>query len=321
MVPLGVLFRSPSIAREHPVDVICFSSSTPDAAPASFVTMICKFTGVDPSLSSIKAKAPPPATRPVFTHPATTHVSRTSSSQFSEESPCSASEPPFCTTSHILVLLNSLEYFSFPIVLENSAACCGPESEAEDASSPPPPRVRAPTLSSILSIEVDFFLPPSYSSTSNNPFSFSIFATTTTTASRPSTVVSGPTKELKTDQSADFDSSLSSHQNAERSAAMPARATSLHHFSDSLPSRDPAIKPESEAWSLSLIDRSIDRSPRSKEWVPNPKTGFLHPTQRSPSLAILQQFFSNSAIGRSGFPYTRKTHLMCTLIWRPFSPL
>ena len=255
MVPLGVLFRSPSIAREHPVDVICFSSSTPDAAPASFVTMICKFTGVDPSLSSIKAKAPPPATRPVFTHPATTHVSRTSSvSQFSEESPCSASEPPFCTTSHILVLLNSLEYFSFPNVLENSAACCGPESEAEDASSPPPPpRVRAPTLSSILSIEVDFFLPPSYSSTSNNPFSFSIFffATTTTTASRPSTtvVVSGPTKG-KTDQSADFDSSLSSHQNAERSAAMPARATSLHHFSGSLPSRDPAIKPESEAWSL-----------------------------------------------------------------------
>ena len=296
MVPLGVLFRSPSIAREHPVDVICFSSSTPDAAPASFVTMICKFTGVDPSLSSIKAKAPPPATRPVFTHPATTHVSRTSSvSQFSEESPCSASEPPFCTTSHMLVLLNSLEYFSFPIVLENSAACCGPESEAEDASSPPPPRVRAPTLSSILSIEVDFFLPPSYSSTSNNPFSFSIFATTTTTASRPSTVVSGPTKELKTDQSADFDSSLSSHQNAERSAAMPARATSLHHFSDSLPSRDPAIKPESEAWSLSLIDRSIPpiegvgSQPQDRFSTPNTAVAF--PRNSS---AILQQFCHRS---------------------------
>ena len=255
--------------------------------------MICKFTGVDPSLSSIKAKAPPPATRPVFTHPATTHVSRTSSSQFSEESPCSASEPPFCTTSHILVLLNSLEYFSFPIVLENSAACCGPEAEAEsDASSPPPPRVRAPTLSSILSIEVDFFLPPSYSSTSNNPFSFSIFATTTTTASRPSTVVSGPTKELKTDQSADFDSSLSSHQNAERSAAMPARATSLHHFSDSLPSRDPAIKPESEAWSLSLIDRSIDRSPPDRRsGFPTPRPVFY--TQHSGRLPT--QFFRNSS--------------------------
>ena len=32
----------------------------------------------------------------------------------------------------------------------------------------------------------------------------------------------------------------------------------------------------------------------------------------TPNTAILQQFFSNSAIGRCGFSYTRKTHLMYT---------
>ena len=37
----------------------------------------------------------------------------------------------------------------------------------------------------------------------------------------------------------------------------------------------------------------------------------------TPNTAILPQFFLVSSFGRGGFPYTRKTHLMCTLIGDP----